>query len=651
MICVYRAIIVIVLLGLAFAWRFHEIGRHSFWYDEAFTAVASDNNIKEVLTDNALDVHPPLYYLGVYFWRGIFGDSDADIRTFSLLWSLIGLVAVLLLTRDIAGWRAGLIALFLATINPQDIYFAREARMYAQVSALCTLGSWCLWRWILAGTDSHGPAKWWGWAVGYVFCSAAAIHTHYLSVMVLLAQGTFALVWFVYRREWKSILGYLLSGLLVALVFLPWLHFVLRVRGTLYNPALRWIPVPLMSDFFSFLGGEYFWGQTWAAFPNRWIATMILSLFVLSLCVWRAYQNRPRDAYHPARSPRVQICYLGWLLFGPVVLIAVAIHFYHPIYWRPRFAMFMLPPFLALAGIACSWLDSRTKRSLAIALLALAMLRGSYVQRKSYFTPDWRAFARVWKKKGPPEMIVFIPDIFTIPASRYLEETLVSTPRAEVENLLPRLKGREIWICSSAYHRLPDESYYNWLLSLGSLRRIVPPVGVSLHSVRVGEPSLRDSFGGQLDRWYQPTPIYKFLEGLGWRTGFSVPEFDENSGLLFRWSSRKAWFSFLASDDISTVILSCAFPPPALDDYRPDLKVHIGKVNKASDLFDLAPVLRIDAWRPSSFTIQLAAPPGPGVLRIGWTINPINLARAGVSDDDRDLGLRINWLGVATRRD
>lgn len=647
---VCRAVLVLVLLGLALVLRFHEIGRQSFWHDEAFTAIASDHSIAGVLTDNALDVHPPLYYLGLYFWRGVFGDSDGDIRVFSMMWSLVGLVAILLLTRDIGGRRAALIALLLATINPNDIYFAREARMYAQVTALCTLGSWCLWRWILADADSRGPAKWWGWAVGYTLCAAAAIHTHYASVVVLLAQGTFALVWFAYRRKWKSTLGYLLSAFLVALAFLPWLRFVLRARDTLYNPTLQWISVPPISDFFSFLGKEYFWGQTWTVFPDRWVPTMILPLFVLSLCAWRAWQNRPGDTYHPAHSPRVQISYLGWLLFGPVFLAAIAMVLYHPIYWRPRFTMFMLPPFLALSGIACSSLGSRTKRWLAVALLAIVMLRGSYLQRIFYHTPDWRAFAKVWKEKGPAETVVFSPAGLTIPANRYLEKTVVSTPRAELERLLPQLKGREIWICSSPHHRL-DESYYNWLLGLGSLRRIVPPFDISLHSVRVGEPSIRDSFGRQLDRWYEPIPVFAFLQGFDWRSGFSVAEFDENSGLMFRWSSAKAWLSFLESDDISTVILNCEFPPPVTEEYRPNLRFHIAKARRVSDLFGSSPVLTIDDWRPSSFTIELLAPPGPGILRVGWTVNVVNLARAEVSDDDRDLGLRINWLGVATRRD
>ena len=85
LICLFRVAFVVALLGLALAVRLHELGRESFWYDEAFTAMASDNSISEVLADNAADVHPPLFYLGVYFWRSIFGDSDAHIRSYSAM--------------------------------------------------------------------------------------------------------------------------------------------------------------------------------------------------------------------------------------------------------------------------------------------------------------------------------------------------------------------------------------------------------------------------------------------------------------------------------------------------------------------------------------------------------------------------------------
>jgi hypothetical protein len=227
---------------------------------------------------------------------------------------------------------------------------------------------------------------------------------------------------------------------------------------------------------------------------------------------------------------------------------------------------------------------------------------------------------------------------------------LAAVKQRDVERLLPQLNGRKVWVCSMIGYgydsRKGEFDYYQWLLGLGSVRTLDLRTGFFLHAVGIGEPSVRDASGVRLDRWYEPFDIPGKIEGFD-RSEFSVMEWEADGATPFRWSRPRAWFVLGENDRICTVILNAALPPPIPSDRRPDLTLYARRGKKVSELFNSTPVARIDAYRPDAFEIRLKAPPGLGELWIGWTVNGVNLKRAGVSGDDRDLGLRINWVGTA----
>jgi len=649
-----RAAIVFALLGVAVALRLYGIAVEPLWHDEAISVSRSERSIAEVMKRNVQDVRPPLYYIGLRIWRSVLDDSAAHLRSYSTAWSLVGLLALFLLARDIGGWRAAVIALTLAVVNPLDIYFAQETRNYSQTAALCTLGSWCLWRWmIVVSTSPRGPG-WWRWAIGYTLCATAALYTHFVSVLVLVAQGIFALVWFGWHRYWAGIAGYALSTVLVTLGFLPWFFLVKQATGSASLQWPEWIPVPAISSYFSFLGREFFWGQVRTVHEHWWIPTMILPVLVLCICLRRVYPNRSSVPCPPEQWRQVRILYPGWLLAGPVLLIAVVVYFHHPIYFRPRFSMFLLSPFLVLAGIACNSMRTRAATWLGTATIGVVMLTGTCMQHHTYQKVYWKSFVKLWEEEGPPASIIFFPRQLEADARYYLKQPLSSADKREIESLLPRLKGARLWVCSVTgygYDSWDGEfDYYQWLIRLGSVRPIAIPTGFYLQVVTVGEPLIHDAMGGRLDKWYGPLDIAGRIEGFDHSSQFHVLEYDGPQKTPFRWSLPKAWFSLGDRDNISTVILNVALPPPVPSGYRPELEIYARRGETLSGLFDSSPVAGIRDYRPDAFEIEFAAPRGPGRLWIGWTIGGVNLSRAGISGDERDLGLRINWVALVNHR-
>jgi len=641
-----RAAVLIGLFVLAVALRFYGIGRESFWHDEAFSVKFSSGPVAQLLESSARDVHPPLYYLGLHFWRQVVGESDTRFRAYSLVWSLIGLFGLFLLAKDIGGWRVGAIALLLGAVNPLDVYFAQETRMYAQAVALLTLGSWCLWRWMVEPADHIHPSKWLGWAFGYTLCATGALYSHYMSVLVLLAQGIAALLWFAARRNWAALLGYALCAVAVSVAFLPWVLFVWHFRPTLYHPGLQWISPTPFADYFSFLGREFFWGNVGSLQDSWWVYTLVLSLLMAGICLHRALQNRVREL-SIGRPEASGTFYTLWLLAGPVILAGLVVTLYHSVYYRPRFAPFILPPFLVLAAIACTALRRRTAVVAATMMLVGVMLTATVVQRKTYEKTSWRHFTRIWRKMGPPARTVFFPARIEIAAEYSLKCPVVSAPRGEIESVLPHLKGLEIWVCTLEGWKLRDDEfdYYQRLMTLGEVHHIIVPTSLFLQVVRVGDSS--EPHARRLDRWFAPRDIPGRLEGFHPGGGFHILEHEHPTSTTFRWSGPRALFSVTGDDPWSTVVLNVQFPPPPTPDYEPDLRLFVQRGRSGEYLFRRAPLRTINDVRLGAFEVELpAANLGRGNLWIGWTATAVNLAEFGISDDDRDLGLRVNWIGL-----
>lgn len=96
----------------------------SLWLDEAITArVVQQYSYSEIVAKfSPQDFHPPLYYLFMKSWSGMFGYSEIAIRFPSIIFSLITGYLIYL----ISGIWGSIFFLF----NPLIIYYSQEARMY-----------------------------------------------------------------------------------------------------------------------------------------------------------------------------------------------------------------------------------------------------------------------------------------------------------------------------------------------------------------------------------------------------------------------------------------------------------------------------------------------------------------------------------------
>ena len=144
-------------LLLAAFLRFYHLDASSLWNDEGNSWAMLARSFGEIAAAAAADIHPPGYYWLLKAWSLLFGDSALAMRSLSAVLGviLVALVAALArrAVRGRPAWRYfPVVAALLAALNPFQIYYSQEARMYMLLAVAAAGLFWAL-LWMVDGGD------------------------------------------------------------------------------------------------------------------------------------------------------------------------------------------------------------------------------------------------------------------------------------------------------------------------------------------------------------------------------------------------------------------------------------------------------------------------------------------------------------------
>jgi uncharacterized membrane protein len=242
----------LVVIVFAFALRAHRLAAQSLWYDEAVTAHVASQGIVELTRWTADDIQPPLYYYVVDAWTGLDGRGEWALRFPSVFFSVLAVALAWALARRLFGSRlAGLAAGLLIALAPLHVYYAQEARMYAQLTFLGMLAGYALLRAMAA--DEHPPADNRRWWLVFIGGAVAALYTHYFAAFLLLAYGLCVLAALLrgllrdrtgpgMRAALRRTSLAAAAGGAIIVLYLPWLPAMLtryRVDRSYWQGALK----------------------------------------------------------------------------------------------------------------------------------------------------------------------------------------------------------------------------------------------------------------------------------------------------------------------------------------------------------------------------------------------------------------------------
>ena len=379
---------VFIILALAAALRFYRLDAQSFWNDEGTSARVAERSLPLITAAAIGDIHPPLYYYALHFWRALVGASELALRSLSAILGILLVWLIYVLGRQLLDETAALSAALVAAINPFQVYYSQEARMYMLLAVWAAASTIFLALWLKGIPHRQDAAtSELAWRpevlIGYILTGAAGMYTHYAFPFILVAHNLSAFVWLATQRAgWRKLAIWIGAQAAIVVLYLPWLGIALARIPEWQSPAPAYQLGPALVDTFRW----FVFGRTLPTAPVT-LALGAVGLFVLAALYGRylpgalstgdGAPSTPAAPLSTLQSPSLGGVPLSTLILLTWWLVPVALIFSFGLYKEAylKFLLVCSPAFCLLLarGITTAWqtVSSRVLRVIIILLLAL----------------------------------------------------------------------------------------------------------------------------------------------------------------------------------------------------------------------------------------------------------------------------------------
>lgn len=412
-----RWLLLLLILG-AFAWRVTGLTAQSLWRDEVDAIYFALRDLPDTLAMfGAMAQNGVLYFLTLRGWFQLAGASEFALRYISVMAGTLTIPLTWQVARRLIGvkghpsdfWTTQtitpLLAILFLTVNPYQLWYSQEGKMYTLMIALTLLAHWC-WLTGIAG----GRRRIWLLYLGTV---SLAIYIHLLSILIIpLHLLWYLIAWPQSRRHWR---GYSLALAGLTLPYLPliWWQWAMlmapqKVTAITFTPLSEMVYGLLTSHSYGLLPTP----PLYRLLPIFFIGAVGLLLGVDVMAKQRV--SDPPDApsvLSPALRPWRRHLLLGSWLFIPMITIYL-LSLRQPIY-IDRYIIWIAPAAMIVLALGIQALYQNSGR-LAIPLVILLLLYtvGLWVQmgwrqKQETIKYDLRsAIAYVVERRAPETLLV-----------------------------------------------------------------------------------------------------------------------------------------------------------------------------------------------------------------------------------------------------
>jgi uncharacterized membrane protein len=129
----YLVVLLIIILG-AFL-RFFMLADKSLWSDEGLSLFFSDGSniqefIKRIFQTETSEKFQPLYFLILFYWRQLFGDSEFALRSLSAFFNVGAVILMFFTTLRLYGKKHALWSAIIMSISSYCVYYSQQTRPY-----------------------------------------------------------------------------------------------------------------------------------------------------------------------------------------------------------------------------------------------------------------------------------------------------------------------------------------------------------------------------------------------------------------------------------------------------------------------------------------------------------------------------------------
>ena len=366
------------------------------WLDEALSVNIAKLPLDQLRNALAHDGAPPLYYVLLHGWIGIFGSSSVAVRSLS---GVLGVAAIGLAylagrrlgrTPSVRRWL-GISAMIVVGVSPYAIHYASEARMYSLTMVLVLLG-------VIIGTDAWtAPSV--PRLAAIALIAVGLLMAQYWSFFLVVPVTVGLIVLSVRgaavarRSASRMLLAVLVGGVL----FLPW---VPTMRTQLAHTGTPWdsptSPVGATVKAVVAFGG----GRTIEGWPQIVLLVGLAALGIVTAFVGA----RGRTLEPSTAAAAVMVVGAGTFAVGIVVSTIAGVGF------QDRYAAVVFPLFaLTVAAGVVALGDIRLRVGVLVVITALGLIGGLRVARMVR-TPSGRVAAALTRQLRPADLVVYCPD-------------------------------------------------------------------------------------------------------------------------------------------------------------------------------------------------------------------------------------------------
>jgi uncharacterized membrane protein len=199
---------------------------HQYQYPTIDTT--SKDTVRSLILEDAQ--HPPLYFLLLRRWVNLLGHSVFNVRSFSVIASLLCLPAIYWLCQELFRKPVvGEIAVLLASVSPLQVIYAQEARSYSLWLLLTTVSS----AFLVRATRTRQARNFYF----YTLCAIFGLYTHLLFGLVMLGHCLYVVAYEKFRLNRVSV-SYFASLIVTLGAFSPWLYIL---RNNPPGESLTWL--------------------------------------------------------------------------------------------------------------------------------------------------------------------------------------------------------------------------------------------------------------------------------------------------------------------------------------------------------------------------------------------------------------------------
>lgn len=393
--------IFLLIFVVSIAFYSYRIGLSDLWSDETYTKSMLSGPFSDFYAKFKNDLHPPLYFIGLRLYTGLFGSSATSLRSFSVVGVLATLLLAFFAGRRIFGKQGALYLCLMLISVPMLAIYSHQARMYSWAAFSVTGVFIYSLLFIRSGMTRD--------LVLLFTFTVVAMYTHYYSLIAAFVANLFVFLHLVLTKNRKW-LNHFVSLLIAFILFLPWLS-IFTVQ---FNKVQRafWAPevsLPTILSCFSIPFTEQFWTSIY----SRSLTFLMYTLIVLTIII----------SFKKSFSESRLALWLSLFVFlGTLVTAMIISLFSQPILYNRYVAvivtMLAIPVTILLTGIKTKWVK--------IILIPVIMILGVRISLSAFtfsYGPYKQTIEYISKTYPEIEKILHITEITAGPLLEYNDDS------------------------------------------------------------------------------------------------------------------------------------------------------------------------------------------------------------------------------------